>query len=283
MSVLVPKSVKGKNLDIDEVSAFYAIEPVDSIDPDYDFDKSINKILTKYAEHNVEWKSKQSKYDGKAKLKKMIKDENFRMNKNKTRYLNIWTEFEKWRKKQIIYHCNLPDEEKKKMRDELPDNDGENKDKKLKNMKSTCSKLRREIQKKDLEIQKYKLILQKMNGVKEYIDPETGEINPNFVYDQIMTEHLTPMDYTLTTPGDDPYKTYIDICKKVSRELFSAFKSRPTKEYRSEIADLFCDWISDEFENIPEEISDEFEKDNDDIDCDFNKMIDDYYDKIKHN
>ena len=89
MSVLVPKSVKGKNLDIDEVSAFYAIEPVDSIDEDYDFDKSINKILTKYAENNVEWKSKQSKYDGKAKLKKMIKDENFRMNKNKTRYLNI--------------------------------------------------------------------------------------------------------------------------------------------------------------------------------------------------
>jgi len=280
MSVLVPKSVKGKNLDIDEVSAFYAIEPVDSIDEDYDFDKSINKILTKYAEHNVEWKSKQSKYDGKAKLKKMIKDENFRMNKNKTRYLNIWTEFEKWRKKQIIYHCNLPDEEKKNMRDELPV-EGVNKDTKLKNMTATCSKLRRELQKKDLEIQKYKLILQKMQGVKEYVDPETGEINPNFVYDQIMTEHLTPMDYTLRSSDDDPYKIYIDICKKVSRELFSAFKSRPTSEYRKEIAPLFREWVTDEFENIPEEISDEFDKNYDDIDCDFNKMIDDYYDKNK--
>lgn len=279
MSVLVPKSVKGKNLDIDEVSAFYAIEPVDSIDEDYDFDKSINKILTTYAESNVEWKSKQSKYDGKAKLKKMIKDENFRMNKNKTRYLNIWIEFEKWRKKQIIYHCNLPDEEKKKMRDELPADDKD--ERRVNYLKSQVSKQKKELQEKDLEIQKYKLILQKMNGVNEYVDPETGEINPNFKYDQIMTEHLTPMDYTLTTKDDDPYKIYIDICKKVSRELFSAFKSKPTKEYRTEITALFSEWIEDEYENIPEEISDEFEKDNEDIDCDFNKMIDDYYDKNK--
>ena len=279
MSVLVPKSVKGKNLDIDEVSAFYAIEPVDSIDEDYDFDKSINKILTKYAENNVEWKSKQSKYDGKAKLKKMIKDENFRMNKNKTRYLNIWTEFEKWRKKQIIYHCNLPDEEKKKMREQLPVDDKD--ERRVNYLKTQVSRQKKEIQKKDLEIQKYKLILQKMQGVKEYVDPETGEINPNFVYDQIMTEHLTPMDYTLTTTGDDPYKIYIDICKKVSRELFSAFKSRPTSEYRHEITALFGEWVTEEYDNISEEISDEFEKDNDDIDCDFQAMIDDYYNKNK--
>jgi len=282
MSVLVPKSVKGKNLNIDEVSAFYAIEPVDSIDEDYDFDKSINKILTKYAENNVEWKSQQSKYDGKAKLKKMIKDENLRMNKNKTRYLNIWTEFEKWRKRQIIYHSNLPDEEKKKMRDELPADDKD--ERRVDYLKKQVSKQKKELQEKDLEIKKYKLILQKMQGfdkVKEYVDPETGEINPNFKYDQIMTEHLVPMDYTLTTKDDDPYKIYIDICKKVSRELFSAFKSKPTKEYRIEIAELFREWVEDEFENIPEEISDEFEKDNEDIDCDFQEMIGDYYDKNK--
>ena len=119
----------------------------------------------------------------------------------------------------------------------------------------------------------------KMKGVEEYIDPETGEINPNFIYDEVMTPHLTPMDYSST--DEDPYEILVGISKEVQKELFNAFKRKPTKEYRKTIIKLFCDWLNAEFDIIPEDISDEFEEDYDDIDNEFQVLIDDYYNKVK--
>ncbi len=279
MSCYVPKSVKGKNLPYDDVSAYFSTEPLDCQDEHYDFKRHVENMLIKYAEVNTDWRSPQSRYDGKCKLRKMIHNEELRMNKARTGYLSVWVEFDKWRKKQIIHHCNMSDEEKQKRKAELNKKDPLEDKKTIKTLRNTCSKYRKRISDLETENLHLKLAMYKMENVEEYIDPETGEMNPNFIYDEVMTPHLTPMDYSST--DEDPYDILVAVSKEVQKELFNAFQRKPTKEYRKEIIKLFGDWLEAEFDIIPEDISDEFEEDYDDIDNDFQVLIDAFYDKVR--
>jgi len=248
MSVLVPKSMK-KGLSLEEVEAFYSLEPVSADNVDYDFDKQINKILKHYAKSNVNWNCDTSVANGKCTIRAMIKNEPLRWNKKHTGYKPVWKQFDNWRKNRILAYSNITDEEREIMKQDIICETSV--EQKLKSMTSLCSKQKKDITTLKQENVKLKALLMKYEGIEEEVDAETGEVNPNFIYeDKVPTkfniQNNTAEDYL---NSDDPWKLFTDTKNKAFHQLVKIFTIHRKGVFFNncdELCDTYEEFLTDE-------------------------------------
>lgn len=93
--VYIPKNLDNPNILDEEIKAYYSLRPVNASNPDYNFDKQLNKVLTEYMETiEDQFKTDSLKRAYKSQLKKMILVDKPSNSKKYTMFLT-------WRNKQI--------------------------------------------------------------------------------------------------------------------------------------------------------------------------------------
>ena len=163
--IKVPKSINHENITDKEIEAYYSLKPINASNDDYKFEKHLDKLIEDYLRISRKFKTDNSKYSYKKRLKKMIlvdKPEN-----NKT-----YSHFLSWRLRNIET-C------KKQQRDYLLKNTGENLESEI------IKKLKLEILMKDKmieDLQKENLQLKDRQMGRENPDDKTDIYDNDVVY-----------------------------------------------------------------------------------------------------
>lgn len=94
-SIFIPNNLENPNILDEEIKAYYSLRPVNASNPDYNFEKQLNKVLTEYmVTIEDQFKSDGLKRSYKSQLKKMIRVDKPSNSKKYSMFLT-------WRNKQI--------------------------------------------------------------------------------------------------------------------------------------------------------------------------------------
>ena len=265
-TIAVPKSCQHSGLNLEEVEAYYSLTPVSNADDDYNYNKTISKILDVYLSTKTH-SSKSSKNVKKFRLKEACLDSNLQKNSR------VFRDFNTWRLAQISKYAtnqNLDHDDTEYLREKLA-----KAELKIRQLKAENKLLKQQVlsntpietQKKEEEPEPEKVVKEPETVVVEKeVEPEPVKVEVQEPVKLEKIEFKMPEYYDYVddfTTDQERISYYYKRCQEAQEMCERMYNNNHNclagkgGENVCDLADTYSDWVDDEVDELLCSLDDE--------------------------